>query len=93
MLILFEEKGDKNFLSVLQSIYEKIQYNLIIVHNKNKDEFERHYLEIFGVEKKNLPELMIAMINKRTINYKYQGPFVAKEILQFIYNFIHYNLD
>jgi len=33
------------------------------------------------VEKKNLPELMIVLLHKKTSKYKYNGPFTDKSIL------------
>lgn len=62
MLVLFDESNNRDFLSILEELHEKIQYNFIIVHNKNKEEFERHYMEILGVDRGDIPVLMIAMI-------------------------------
>ena len=80
MLILFDETNNRDFLQTLEELHEKIQYNFIIVHNKNKEEFERHYLEILGVERGEMPSLMIAMIQKKTVKFKYDGSFTIKGI-------------
>lgn len=93
MLVLFDKNQNRDFYQVLEQLHDKIQFNFIIVHNKMKEEFESHYLDILGVKKNETPQLMIVMIQKKTVKYKYDGPFTVSEISKFLLDFVHHKLD
>lgn len=73
MLVLFDKQKNRETISILEKLHEKIQFNFIIVHNKLKEDFEKHYLELVGLSNSDLPALMIMMVQKKTIKYKYTG--------------------
>lgn len=93
MLVFFDPSSNRELLGVLEDLHPKIQFNFVIVHNKNKEEFERQYVEVLGASESNFPELMIVLMQKKTVKFKYNGPFVAKQILQFLLDFLHHKLD
>lgn len=71
----------------MESIYPTIQNSLIISHNRFGEEFEREYGELFGVKSRDGPTLMIALVGKETVKYRYEGKMEKKLILEFIKKF------
>ena len=57
------------------------------MHNKNEEEFESQYREMFGLTHDDLPALMIIIIHKQTYKFKFEKEMTLKNVAEFLNDF------
>lgn len=88
MMIYIDENNSADHISKLQELQRRrLAYNMLVMHNKLQSDFETEYFPLLGVNKTQLPALLILIFNQKFIKYIYEGDWSPESLDTFVSDF------